>query len=196
MLTDRDMNILDWLDKYKAITIEQAQYMFFNESYEAARRRLSLLEEYKILKSYISKATKKKIYYIEKKISDHDLYCLDYIKELKKLGCEIITIIPHPHYKLIIPDFFVKFKLNKYIFNTLLEVDFTHNTPIDKLNILYEKLAKETDNYSEFNNQSFILILAKTRIQLMYSAKNFTAIYTDLKYSNLNNLLGLDEFRK
>lgn len=195
MLTDRDLEILEWIDKYKAISVEQARYIFFKGSYEAARRRLSILEKDKIIKSYISRTTKQKVYYIDKKISDHDLYILDYLKELKKLNCEIIDIKLKPQYLdgLIVPDAFVKFKYSKYTFNTLLEVDFAHPTEELKLNTLYEKLAKECNRYSEFNNRSFILVNTKPVIQTVYNSKNYDSIYTDLKYTNLGNFLGLEQ---
>ena len=53
MLTNRDLETLEWINKYKAITVEQARYIFFNGLYEPARRRLAILEKDKILKSYI-----------------------------------------------------------------------------------------------------------------------------------------------
>ena len=153
MLTDRDLEILNWINKYRAISIEQCQWIFFNGSYESARRRLSILEKDKVIKSYISRATKQKVYYIDKKISDHDLYILDYIKELKKNGCNLVEIKIKPQYLkgIMIADAFVKFKFSKYTFNTILEVDFQHPTEELKLNTLYEKLAEEISEYSEFN---------------------------------------------
>ena len=197
MLTERDLKILDWIDKYKAITIEQCRYLFFDGSYEAARRRLSILEKDNTIKSYIAKSTKQKAYYIQKKISDHDLYILDYIKVLKSLGCEIVDIKMKPRYlnNLIIPDCFVKFKFHRYTFNTLLEVDYTHFTEQDKLNVLYEKLAKDTSEYEEFNDRSFILVIAKPMVTTRYNSRNFDVIYTDLSYKNLFNLLGLGELQ-
>lgn len=193
MLTNRDFEILDWIKEYKAITIEQCQFLFFNGSYEAARRRLALFEKEYNVKSYISRTTKQKVYYLDKKISEHDVYILDYLKELKKAGCELLDIKIKPKYlkNLIIPDAFVKFKYNKYIFNTLLEVDYMHPTEELKLNTLYEKLAKETTDYKEFNNNSFILVIASEKAKLRYSSKNYDSIYTDLKYNKLIDLLGI-----
>ena len=195
MLTDRDLEILEWIDKYKAISVEQARYIFFKGSYESARRRLSILEKDKVIKSYISRSTKQKVYYIDKKISDHDLYILDYIKELKKLNCEIIDIKLKPLYLkgLIIPDAFVRFKFSKYTFNTLLEVDFAHATEELKLNTLYEKLAKECEQYQEFKNRSFILVNTKPVVKTSYNSKNYDSIYTDLKYTKLGDFLGLEQ---
>ena len=195
MLTNRDLEILEWIDKYKVISVEQARYIFFRGSYEAARRRLSILEKDKMIKSYTSRATKQKVYYIDKKISDHDLYILDYLKELKKAGCNIVDIKIKPQYLngVMIADAFVKFKFYKYTFNTILEVDFQHPTEEIKINTLYEKLAKEIDNYKEFNGRSFILVVAKPLIQNIYNSKNYDSIYTDLKYTNLANFLGLEQ---
>ena len=195
MLTERDLKILEWIDEFKAISIEQCRYIFFNGSYEAARRRLSTLEKDKSIKSYTARATKQKVYYVDKKISDHDLYILDYLKVLKSYGCEIVDVKIKPRYlnNLIIPDAFVKFKFNKYTFNTLLEVDYTHFTEQDKLSVLYEKLAKDTSKYEEFNNRDFILVIAKPTVTTRYNSKNYDVIYTDLNYKNLFNYLGLED---
>lgn len=195
MLTNRDFEILDWIKKYKAITIEQCQFLFFNGSYEAARRRLSILEKDYNIKSYISRASKQKVYYLEKKISDHDIYILDYLKELKKADCKFIDIKIKPRYlrDLLIPDAFVKFKFNKYTFNTLLEVDYMHPTEELKLNTLYEKLARESSDYEEFNNNSFVLVVSSEKATIRYNSKNYDSVYTDLKYNKLIDLLGIGE---
>lgn len=194
MLTDRDFKLLEWLKNYNAITIEQSQYLFFFGSYEAARRRLSILEKDGIVKSYVSKNSKQKIYYLYKKVNDKKIYVLDYLKELKKNNCDLIEIKIEPKYLngSLKPDAFVKFNFNGYIFNTILNLNYLK--PIDELNlnILYEKLAKETSNYKEFNNQGFILVIASYTPMLRYTSKNFESVYTDLKYHNLSNLLGLN----
>ena len=40
MLKLRDREILRWIEEYKLLTIRQASILFFNGSYEGARRRL------------------------------------------------------------------------------------------------------------------------------------------------------------
>ena len=194
MLTDRDFKLLDWLKNYNAITIEQSQYLFFSGSYESARRRLSILEKDGIVKSYISKNTKQKIYYLYKKVTDKKIYVLDYLKELKKNNCSLMDIKIEPKYLncSLKPDAFVKFKFKGYIFNTILSVNYLKTIDELKLNALYEKLAKEISDYKEFNNQGFILVIASHTPMLKYSSKNFESIYTDLKYKNLSSLLRLN----
>ena len=53
MLTERDRKILNFIENYKSISINQTANIFFNTSYEGARRRLKQLEEMKYIKSYI-----------------------------------------------------------------------------------------------------------------------------------------------
>ena len=53
MLKERDYNILKFLEYSHAISIEQCGNIFFNGSYEGARRRLKQLEEiYGRIKSF------------------------------------------------------------------------------------------------------------------------------------------------
>ena len=53
MLTKRDRDILLWIENFNVITIEQARVIFFDGSYDNARRRLRVLEQQGILNSYI-----------------------------------------------------------------------------------------------------------------------------------------------
>ena len=62
-----------------------------------------------------------------------------------------------------------------------------------KLNTLYEKLAKECEQYPEFKNRSFILINIKPVVKTSYNSKNYDSIYTDLKYTKLGDFLGLEQ---
>ena len=44
MLKPRDREILRWIEEYNLLTIRQASILFFNGSYEGARRRLFQLD--------------------------------------------------------------------------------------------------------------------------------------------------------
>ena len=69
MLMQRDKLILKHIEQYRGITIKQAQYLFFNKSYENARRRLSDLEnKMGLIKSYKSNYSKEKVFILDKKI--------------------------------------------------------------------------------------------------------------------------------
>lgn len=191
MITDRDKEVLRWIENYKAITLRQATELFFKGNYKGASRRMGQLEDMEILKSYTSKSKSEKVYYQDKKVNDHRLYIYDYFKELKRLGCELLDIKVEPSYLNgnIRPDAYTLFKYGRYKYLTLLEVDYTHYTDHIKLNTLYEKLYQERGNYKEFLGTFPILIIARPTTGIRYNSNNFEIIYTDLLYSNLNNLL-------
>ncbi|MGL5087348.1 MAG: hypothetical protein ACRC68_16805, partial [Clostridium sp.] len=154
-------------------------------------RRMSQLEEMGLLKSYISKATKEKVYYQDKKISDHRLYCYDFIKEIVKLGAEVTEYKIEPRYLdgAIIPDAFIIFKHEGYKYYILLEVDYTHYTSNIKFNTLYEKLYEERVNYSEFNNTFPIVLVARPTEGIRYNSSNFECVFTDLSYNKVQQLI-------
>lgn len=186
MITARDKEILKFIEDYKSLTIKQAQYLFFRESYEGARRRLAELEKFGLLKSSTSKARSEKVYYTEKMLSDHDLYKADYVANLKKMGFKIIEFNPKPSYfkNQLRPDAFVVCKKNGYKYITMIEIDYTHYTNNIKLNTLYEKLAKE-----EFKDTSFILVIARPTQGIRYSPENYDIVFTDLEFSNLSTYI-------
>lgn len=71
-LTNRDIDIINFIEKVKGATIEQIQIMFF-PSYDTAKRRLRTLKENNFLKSAIHPVLNKKIYYIKRLPSYHSL---------------------------------------------------------------------------------------------------------------------------
>ncbi|XZH37641.1 hypothetical protein ACSW82_16460 (plasmid) [Clostridium perfringens] len=186
MLTKRDKEILKFIEKYKSITIRQAKYLFFKKSYEGARRRLAELEKFGLLKSSISKARSEKVFYAEKMISDHDLYKIDYIVNLKKMGFEIIEFNSKPSYfdNQLKPDAFVVCRKNGYRYITFLEIDYTHYTSNTKMNTLYEKLAKE-----DFKDTGFILVVARPTPGIRYSPSEYDIVFTDLEFNNLSTYI-------
>lgn len=191
MVTKRDKEILIWIQDYKAITINQAKVLFFNNSYDNARRRLRLLEQQGILNSYILRETKEKVYYIDKKISLHDIYVLDYIKKLKELGCRIVDIVIKPRYlnDSLIPDAFVKFAYNDDLYITFLEVDYKHTTEYLKFKSLYERLYREKDKHDEFLGTFPIVVVANLNASIRYNSLNFSTVWTSLDYANLKDFL-------
>lgn len=191
MITDRDKEVLKWIEGYKAITLRQATELFFKGNYKGASRRMVQLEDMGVLKSYISKAKKEKVYYQEKEVNDHRLYIYDYLKELKRLGCKLIDVKIEPIYLdgLIRPDAYVLFRYEDYKYITLLEVDYTHYTDNIKMNTLYEKLYSERGNYKEFFGTFPMIVISRPSKGIRYNSSNFEVIYTDLSYSKLEQLL-------
>lgn len=192
MLKERDRDILCFIEKVKGISIRQCADLFFNGSYEGARRRLRQIEvDYGKLKSYQLKETGEKIYYMNKKISYHNLIALDFLSNLKIKGAGIIDFKLQPHYmnNKIIPDMFCVFSLNDKVYFTLLEVDLYHNTPLSKMQ-LYEQLYKTGELQNEcFNNFPILIVCKSNKDGLRYSSNNFNTIYVDKHYNSLYDLL-------
>lgn len=191
MLMQRDKLILKHIEQYRGITIKQAQYLFFNKSYENARRRLSDLEnKMGLVKSYKSNYSKEKVFILDKKISDHDLITLDYLKFLAANECEIVEVKMQPKYLkgIIRADAFVIFKKDGYKYFTILEVDYTHYTENTKFQ-LYEKLYRDKELEVKCEGTFPILIVARPTPGIRYNSKNFEIIYTDLNYDNLSTYL-------
>ncbi|WP_252242918.1 replication-relaxation family protein [Clostridium sp. ZS2] len=189
MLTSRDREVLTWIESYKAITINQASVLFFNSSYESARRRLKQLEDMQFLKSYLLN-TKEKVYYFNKKISKHDLLVYDFIKVVKEHGGELIKLKIQPNYlnRAIRPDAFIIFSYKSMVFFILLEVDLNHYTSNSKMQ-RYEELYKSGELQKQCYNTFPIIVISRPIEGIRYNSKNFNVIYLDLLYNNISNLL-------
>lgn len=191
MLTKRDKDILNWIQEYDVITINQAKSLFFNNVYDNARRRLRVLEQQGVLNSYICKDSKEKIYYIDKKRSQHDIYILDFIVKLISLDCNIVEFKLKPHYLNgdLIPDAFIKFSKDDDLYLVFLEVDYKHATELLKFKALYERLYREKDNHVEFLNTFPMLVVASFKQTIRYTSNNFYCLYTSFDFDNLKDLL-------
>ncbi|KFX54662.1 hypothetical protein HYH39_00065 [Clostridium botulinum] len=191
MLTERDRQVLRWIETYKAISVTQATELFFNGTYESCRRRLKQLEDMELLKSYISQFSREKIYYQEKKLKDHELLVYDFLKVIKKEGAEIKTIKIQPQYLkgLIRPDAYIEFVYKNSLYFIILEVDYTHYTSNIKMQ-LYEKLYREGTLQKQCYGTFPIVIISRPSLNdVRYNSSNFDVIYTDLYYNNLQSFL-------
>ena len=191
MLTKRDKEILNWIQEYDILTINQAKSLFFNNVYDNARRRLRVLEQQEIINSYICKDSKQKVYFIDKKRSQHDIYVVDFIAKLITLGCSILEFKLKPHYLNgdLIPDAFIKFSKDDDLYLVFLEVDYKHATELLKFKALYERLYREKDNHAEFLNTFPIVVVAGFKTTIRYTSSNFYCLYTSFEFDNLKDLL-------
>lgn len=190
MLTSRDREVLTWIEKYKAISINQCSVLFFNNSYEGARRRLKQLEEMQHLKSYVIRESKEKIYYWDKKISKHDLLILDFIAAMKFNGAELLEYKYQAQYLNgeIRPDAFMIFRYRDKVLFVLLEVDLHHYTSNIKMQT-YEKLFKNGELQEKCLGTFPIVVIARPTDGIRYNSSNFPVVYLDLYYNNINSLL-------
>lgn len=191
MLTKRDKEILLWIQEYDILTINQAKNLFFNGIYDNARRRLRVLEQQEILNSYICKDSKEKVYYTDKKRTQHDIYIVDFIAKLISLGCNILDFRLKPHYLNgdLIPDAFIKFSRGDDLYLVFLEVDYKHATELLKFKSLYERLYRERNEHEEFLNTFPIVVVSSFKTTVRYMSSNFYCLYTDFEFSNLQDAL-------
>lgn len=190
MLTQRDREVLTWIQDYKSITLSQCSYLYFNGNYEGCRRRLKQLEDMEILKSSQSILLKSKVYFQEKIVSEHDLFIYEFLKVIKLNGGEIIKFIKQPNYmdKKIRPDAFIIFSYNKNVYFIILEVDLTHYTSNIKMQ-RYEELYKSGELQKQCYGTFPIVVIARPTTGIRYNSSNFPVVYLDLYYSNIINLL-------
>ncbi|MDP4094879.1 MAG: hypothetical protein Q8920_16155 [Bacillota bacterium] len=194
MLVEIDKAILRHIEEHKAATIKQIQRIFYRQfnnedGYTYARRKLRHLEEQEILKSYDNNITKQKVYYMDKKLSAHDLFRLDFYSMLIYIGAEIIEF-KKPHYfnNTFNPDAFAAFGYGGLGYTVLLEVDWKHvSTSMGRMQ-MYEKLYREADWKKEFYGR-FPRIVIMGVNPLMYSSKNFTVVRLGLNLADFDRVL-------
>lgn len=193
MITQRDKEILTWVQDYKSITLSQCTYLYFNGNYEGCRRRLKQLEDMNFLKSVPNSLLKSRVYFNEKLIKDHDLLIYEFLKVIKSNGGEIIKFQTQPNYmdKKIRPDAFIIFSYQSNVYFILLEVDLTHYTTNSKMK-KYEELFKTGELQKECCGTFPIIVIARPTEGIRYISYNFHTVYLDLYYSNIINLLLLN----
>lgn len=159
-ITARDRKILEYIRNNKSITINQCAKLFYTknkEPYDQARKRLRILYNNKYIKRYRKDLQSECIYYMNKKLSLHDLKLYDVYAELVVAGATILEFerkyrvyLTKDKYREI--DGLLVFKLDGYIYFWIIEVDLTHFTTDKKIIDIYnsnhfqEKFKKYAPN--------------------------------------------------
>lgn len=142
-ITSRDRDIIDFVGRYRSITIDQCKKVFMpgcTSGYKIAQRRLNKLVESGYLK--VGKTdTNENVYYTEKKLSYHDLLVNSFYAALMQCGAKN-TVFSRTQKWLegkLISDGFFSYDYGQYTFYNILEVCLSRK----KLSMdLYEKLYK------------------------------------------------------
>jgi hypothetical protein len=141
-LTDRDINVINFVKENFGATIDQINKLFF-PSYNMTAKRVKLLEDNKFLKSSIHPVLGKKVYYLKKVPSFHSLVITD------------ITILLKDKIKFMEREYKIKNNLVDCIFILkegkiiILEVDIYNSTKETKIKDVLDVLA-ETKAIIEF----------------------------------------------
>lgn len=199
-LTKRDKEILRFIDQYKSITINQASKIFFGnckQSYQQARKRLKLLSNNKYIQRYRKDMKSECIYFLQEKLSIHDLKILDVYAKLLNLGADIEYLktkytIPTPHGKKAYreADALIEFTYKKYFYPLLVEIDYTHFTSKKKLLDIYNSNHFQ-ERYNQYDNNIFptVLILRPVIPTNPVSFSMFDVYFAPFELTNLAQIL-------
>lgn len=192
MITDRDIQVLNFLDKVRLATKEQIHELFFyNVSDKVTYRRLNKLSDEDFIKrSYYNLGKNKNVYvyYLDKKPSKklikHDLYITDLIVYLIKLQYEIVEFEKSPVIGRVIPDAYIKIRREGKSKNLLLEVQLSNNDCLSKY-YNFEDVVLENTNWNIMPRLLILSDLNIKRIDLI----DIKTIYSDLDMKGLGELL-------
>lgn len=132
ILTERDNQIIEFLNQYKCATTSTISDLFFNGSRRPTTRRLKHLKEHGFIKSSQEFVSVEQVHYINKKPSQlkHSCICSQFVSKMKienniikekiefKIGsvrADILLITEEPKIYLIEVCNTKPFDLNKYI---------------------------------------------------------------------------------
>jgi hypothetical protein len=157
MLTERDREIISFIDNIGWSTINNISNMFFSNnkfSYDLARKRLKKIKDIgDYIKCFVNSETTETIYVpynsSKKKVSIHDVMVLNYICKLKLLGCTVDKTELEPVFGNIKPDALVQFTFNGYRYHQLIEMQIRHNLiDLDRYNNqgVMESILDRTNN--------------------------------------------------
>lgn len=135
MITDRDKDIINFIDRIGYASIQNIQDMFFGNNrygYDGARKRLRKIEEMGEYIYHFKNQETNELIYVPynsklKRVSTHNIKVLNYITKLSTLGCKITNVELEPVFNNIKPDAIICFEFNNYRYYQLIEVQIRHN---------------------------------------------------------------------
>lgn len=155
-MTDRDKNILKWIEEYGSITIYQCSQIFYHGNkcgYDQARKRLRKLYKDKQFKRYRENPEKEVIYYLDKRPNPHALKLLDAIAYFQEFEISDIEkeykmqVYEYTSYRI---DCKAVITLDGISHPLLIEVDYTHDTELEKIRNIIRYLEKKHNTVSYF----------------------------------------------
>lgn len=150
-LTNRDIELIQYINKCKGITIEQAMLLFF-PSYNTAVRRLRILHEGGYLKCSIHPVLNKKVYYTKKLPSYHTIVINHICILLKDKIYKVEREFKISNFKV---DMLLIMKSKNII---IIEVDIFNRTTKNKYNKIKEEFNKRNLNFE-------MIIVTKNKIK-------------------------------
>ncbi|RXI70482.1 hypothetical protein [Clostridium tetani] len=139
-ITERDIDIINWIEKNKGATIEQINKLFFT-NYTTCSIRLKKLSDNKLLKVELHPVLGKKVYYKKKMPSFHGLVLNDFIIKYKNN-----TKFTQREFKIknYVVDGIIVLKTDKII---IVEIDIWNSTKKKKIEDINHMMKEQNVDY-------------------------------------------------
>ncbi len=185
MLTNRDIKVIDFLEKYKIAKLTTIQNLFF-PSLRTAQLRMKKLHDKKVVKREKDIYSSEYMYYIRKPSQvKHSLIIADVLGRINNMNSiEIIKFDNEFTINNIRSDFFIAYKYKKTGFIALGEVELSNNN-----------IQKKTEKYEQlFINKTYkgvlpvfpkIIFVTDRKLP---TCKHFEIIQIKENLSNLNKI--------
>lgn len=184
ILTDRDKQIIEFLNDFKCATTTTISNMFFNGSLRPTQRRLKNLREHGYIRSYQVDILSENIHYIKKRPTQlqHSLILSSFISELKKADIEILKYKVSYKLENIIADCFlaIRYKEKNHIY--FVECENTKSFNISK----YEELYFNRAWREVFPIFPSIIVISDRTVK---KSNSFNVIDIKLDFRDIDNLL-------
>lgn len=198
VLSKKDKMILNYIDEHGSITINQCAKVIFTGNryaYDQARKKLRQLYNKKAIARYRASISDEAVYYVDTRLNIHALKLLDIYAKLVEMGAKIETF--HKKYRIYINgkkyreiDALIELNYNDYFIPLIVEIDYSHNTSIIKLQEIY-KSSHFQDKYRELSEDVFPLIVICRPVvnKSLCTENDFQVLYTDFTLQNLPQVL-------
>jgi hypothetical protein len=186
MITQRDKQILKFIELYGGITINQCSKVFFNKtkhSYDLARKRMRKIMDMTDIKYFTNKITGERVYCDNKKLTPHAIYVLDVLATFVQNGATVLEFTKEPSWLdgKYRSDAFFKIEYNGVKRVMFLEVDVMHSTDMTKYEEIYA-----SGYFQNIYNGNFPLVIIVGDVTTDYNNDNFDSVFIDY---NLNGFV-------
>lgn len=186
MLTQRDKQILKFIESFGGISIYQCSKAYFSDckhGYDLARKRLKKMYDMGLVKFYTNKLTNERIYCNDTKITPHKTYLLDVYATFLQNNCKILSFDNEPRW-MVSKDypngkyrsdglFIIEYNGKKRAYCA--EIDVTHTTKMEK----YEEIFHSGEWLKKIGGIPAIIVVGDVLTE--YHSDNFDSIFLDYK---------------
>lgn len=183
-LTDRDINLIEFLKENKVADTNTLSTIFFNSSLRSCQHRLKKLVDNGDIKAFRPDILSQNIYYVKKKPTSfkHALKVTQFIAELHKLGIEILKIKTPYKCGNMIADSLIICRINGDVKILWLEVELCKFFNISKYETMYYS-RKWKEVLPTFGS---IVVVTDKKVK---TNNTFNIIKIKTDFSNMEDLL-------